>query len=233
MKSKMEKLPHLAGVGACEKELFHGTPDEATVRCICYQNFDPRMHGRHGTVYGKGVYFSSTAKYSHQYTEISPEKSGRRFMFFARVLVGKSTLGKPEFQRPPPVDPARPHGSLYDSCVNSTSYPTIFVIFDNGQCYPEFLIEYVANEKESSVGSSGVSVATTRKSVAAAATSAYAISVSRPPVVTCQSSTPVYVSPPGRQTASIRTVSVTTPTTATRTTVSPSSESSSKGCVVM
>jgi len=90
MKSKMEKLPHLAGgIGVREQMLFHGTPDEATVRCICHQNFDPRTHGRHGTVYGKGVYFSSSAKYSHQYTQPCPEKSGRRFMFFALVLVGR------------------------------------------------------------------------------------------------------------------------------------------------
>jgi len=148
MKSKMEKLPHLVGVGTEEQFLFHGTPDEATVRCICYQNFDPRMHGRHGTVYGKGVYFSSTAKYSHQYTRHCVEKNGRRFMFLARVLVGKSVVGNPELQRPPPVNPSRPHGSLYDSCVDSTSTPTIFVIFDNDQCYPEFLIEYELCEKE-------------------------------------------------------------------------------------
>ena len=88
MKSKM-KLPHLAATGVSQCGLFHGTPDEATVRCICHQNFDPRMHGRHVTVYGKGVYFSTTAKYSDGYSQ----NSGRRFMFVARVLVGKSAIG--------------------------------------------------------------------------------------------------------------------------------------------
>lgn len=147
MKSKMEKLPHLAGVGAKEQSFFHGTPDEATVRCICYQNFDPRMHGRHGTVYGKGVYFSTTAKYSHHYTK----NSDRKFMFYARALVGKSAPGTRDLQRPPPIDPSRPHGALFDSCVDHTSNPTIVVIFDNDQCYPEFLIEYESYEKEESV----------------------------------------------------------------------------------
>jgi len=147
MKSKMEKLPHLATVGVNEQKLFHGTPDEATVRCICHQNFDPRMHGRHGTVYGKGVYFSTTAKYSDQYTRPCAKNSGHRFMFFGRVLVGMSAVGRPELQRPPPVDVSRPHGALYDSCVNHVSVPSIFVIFDNDQCYPEFLIEYEVFEK--------------------------------------------------------------------------------------
>ena len=156
MKSKMEKLPHLAATGVSECVLFHGTPDEATVRCICHQNFDPRMHGRHGTVYGKGVYFSTTAKYSDGYSQ----NSGRRFMFVARVLVGKSAVGKPNLQRPPPIDPSRPHGSLFDSCVNSASKPSIFVIFDNDQCYPEFLIEYeVSGTGSGSVMSGNVAAA--------------------------------------------------------------------------
>jgi len=177
MKSKMEKLPHLAAVGVNERKLFHGTPDERTVRCICNQNFDPRMYGRHGTVYGKGVYFSTTAKYSNQYT--TTNSAGRRFMFLGRVLVGKSALGKSELQRPPPVDPSRPHGALYDSCVNSTSNPTIFVIFDNDQCYPEFLIEYEECEKDgmgtlsgTAASSGGVYATKPQRSAAAAATPA-------------------------------------------------------------
>jgi len=143
----MEKLPHLAAIGVQEQNLFHGTPDEETVRCVCHQNFDPRMHGRHATSYGKGAYFSISAEYSNDYAQPqtcldSSKNSGRRFMFFARVLVGKSTRGKSKFQRPPPVDPSCAHGALYDSCVDSISHPKIFVIFDNNQCYPEYLIEY-------------------------------------------------------------------------------------------
>lgn len=122
-----------------ERYLFHGTPDEQTVRCICHQNFDPRMYGRHGTVYGKGAYFSTTSKYSHGYTK---PVNGSRYMFFARVLVGKYTMGTSDLARPPAIDPTRPFGILYDTCVNNMTNPNIFVVFDNEQCYPEFLIEY-------------------------------------------------------------------------------------------
>jgi len=220
----MEKLPHLAGVGANERNLFHGTPDEATVRCICSQNFDPRMHGRHGTVYGKGVYFSATAKYSHQYTQPCPKSSGRRFMFFARTLVGKSTLGKPELQRPPPVDPSRPHGALFDSCVNNTSNPTIFVFFDNDQCYPEFLIEYEFYEQEET---SRVFATMPPSSAAAAATSSSSHSLSStsrpgstrsPSVTTAQTYTsrpvPTYTSRPVPASTQARPTSQSTASTA-------------------
>ena len=58
----------LDGIDPEERRVFHDTKEKETARCICHQNFDPRMHGVHGTKYGKGAYFSTTAKYSHEYT---------------------------------------------------------------------------------------------------------------------------------------------------------------------
>ena len=133
------------GLDPEEERLFHGTREEETARCICHQNFDPRMNGVNGTQYGKGAYFSKTAEYSHAFTRPNGEK-GIRFMFCARVAVGNVVAGRPEYPRPPPLDPRKPHGLLYDSCVDDVRSPKIFVIFDNDQCYPEYLIEYTGNE---------------------------------------------------------------------------------------
>ena len=90
-------------VSEMERKLFHGTPQEETVRCICNQNFDPRVHGAHGTAYGKGAYFSTSASYSNSYTTSSGR--GLRYMFYASVLVGRYVAGKSNYQRPPPLDP--------------------------------------------------------------------------------------------------------------------------------
>ena len=128
-----------------ELRLFHGTDESETALCICHQNFDPRMHGVHGTMFGKGAYVSATARYSHDYTNPNGE-DGIRFMFCARVAVGNIVAGRPEYPRPPPLDPSKPHERLYDSCVDAVGCPQIFVIFDNDQCYPEYLIEYTGNE---------------------------------------------------------------------------------------
>ena len=137
-----------------ERQLFHGTVDETTVRCICHQNFDHRMHGVHGTVYGKGAYFATTAKYSHQYTKpFGPGAS--RWMFSARVLIGKSALGNTEYRRPPPLDWQLPHGALYDTCVDNVDNPSIYVVFNDVQCYPEFLIEYKELQPPTTVPLSG------------------------------------------------------------------------------
>lgn len=61
-------------------------------------------------------------------------------MFRAKVLVGMFTQGKSGFRRPPEI-PGQSH-KLYDSCVDRSYDPSIFVIFDRAQSYPEYLIHY-------------------------------------------------------------------------------------------
>ena len=124
-----------------ERQLFHGTKPD-TVEAICQQGFDWRMCGKHGTSYGKGSYFACKANYSHCYTASTGMSRGHKQMFLARVVVGSYTRGNSSLTRPPPKDPFNPH-ALYDSCCNDTHNPALFVVFENGQSYPEFLITYM------------------------------------------------------------------------------------------
>lgn len=63
-------------------------------------------------------------------------------MFLAKVLVGKATLGKHYYRRPPPLNSRTKQHHLYDSCVDAVDKPTMFVVFDSCQCYPYYLIKY-------------------------------------------------------------------------------------------
>ncbi|XP_062610349.1 E3 ubiquitin-protein ligase RNF216-like [Saccostrea cucullata] len=65
-----------------------------------------------------------------------------KYMFVARVLVGRPGQGRPGMRKPP-EDPADPKGRPFNSCVNTPHKPSIFVIFDSTQCYPEYIIEYM------------------------------------------------------------------------------------------
>ncbi|XP_006887286.1 PREDICTED: poly [ADP-ribose] polymerase 12 [Elephantulus edwardii] len=122
-----------------ERQLFHGT-SSALVDAICQQNFDWRVCGLHGTSYGKGSYFARDAAYSHHYCESTSQNHA---MFLARVLVGEFTRGHCSFVRPPTKEG---QGAIfYDSCVNSVLDPSIFVIFEKHQVYPEYLIQYRAD----------------------------------------------------------------------------------------
>ncbi|XP_036007960.1 protein mono-ADP-ribosyltransferase PARP12 isoform X2 [Fundulus heteroclitus] len=119
-----------------QQYLFHGT-DETLVDPICEQNFDWRMCGVHGTAYGKGSYFAKDASYSDNYSKIGGSRT--KTMFVALVLIGEYTTGSGSYVRPPQKAGSK---AFYDSCVNSTGNPSIFVIFDKQQIYPEYLIKY-------------------------------------------------------------------------------------------
>uniref|UniRef100_A0A8C3NN61 Poly [ADP-ribose] polymerase n=1 Tax=Cyanoderma ruficeps TaxID=181631 RepID=A0A8C3NN61_9PASS len=122
-----------------EKQLFHGT-DLFSMKTICTQNFDWRICGSHGTNYGKGSYFARDACYAHAYCQGT---SLGHLMFVARVLVGDYVKGDAAYVRPP--EKSADKLCLYDSCVDDEFNPSVFVVFDKHQIYPEYIIEY---EKE-------------------------------------------------------------------------------------
>lgn len=119
-----------------ERQLFHGT-STGFVDAICQQNFDWRVSGLHGTSYGKGSYFARDAAYSHHYSKTDTKS---HTMFLARVLVGEFVRGNASFVRPPAKEGQG--DVLYDSCVNRVSDPSIFVVFEKHQAYPEYVIQY-------------------------------------------------------------------------------------------
>ncbi|KAK7896313.1 hypothetical protein WMY93_021638 [Mugilogobius chulae] len=118
-----------------EKKLFHGT-DPQFVDTICATNFDWRVCGVHGTSFGQGSYFARDASYSHFFTGYHEP----RFMFVSRVLVGEFTKGSSEYRRPPSKDGRGMN--LFDSCVNDVENPSIFVVFEKHQIYPEYVLQY-------------------------------------------------------------------------------------------
>ncbi|KAJ7398721.1 zinc finger CCCH-type antiviral protein 1-like isoform X1 [Pitangus sulphuratus] len=124
-----------------EKLLFHGT-NTSFMEAICAQNFDWRICGKNGTNYGMGSYFAREASYSHAYCQAT-EKGN--MMFVARVLVGDYIKGNAAYVRPPKksVDGLW----FYDSCVDDELNPSVFVVFEKHQIYPEYIIEYKEDEK--------------------------------------------------------------------------------------
>ncbi|XP_048358120.1 protein mono-ADP-ribosyltransferase PARP12-like [Sphaerodactylus townsendi] len=143
-KEQMKKAN--GGKDVDERMLFHGTAANH-VDAICQQNFDWRICGVHGTAYGKGSYFARDASYSDNYCgHNSTVKtmflalSISKTMFLSRVLVGEFTNGSSHYLRPPAKEGK--NTLFYDSCVNNIHNPSIFVIFEKHQIYPEYLIEY-------------------------------------------------------------------------------------------
>lgn len=84
-----------------------------------------------------GSYFTRDARSSHSYTD----KSGTdKCMFLCRVFIGEYSNGHPSYIHPPVKDGET--DVFYDSCVNDINNPSIFVVFEKHQVYPEYLIQY-------------------------------------------------------------------------------------------
>ena len=92
-----------------------------------------------GTVYGEGCYFARDASYSNRYA--SPDALGQKHMYLVRVLTGEFTTGSGTMVVAPPKDPKDPT-LLFESVVDHTTNPGIFVVFFDADAYPEYLITY-------------------------------------------------------------------------------------------
>lgn len=132
--------------GSLERHLFHGTTKEASEE-ICTSNFDPRVAGVNGVSHGHGTYFATAASHSHMFSaQFGPDEVCH--MFLAKVLVGKVTVGRSHYRRPPKLTSRKKQHCLYDACVDNVNLPTMFVVFDSCQCYPYYLIKYKNLPKE-------------------------------------------------------------------------------------
>ncbi|XP_078392367.1 protein mono-ADP-ribosyltransferase PARP10 [Cetorhinus maximus] len=121
-----------------EQDLYHGTTEESTKE-IYVHGFNRSFSGKNAAVYGQGVYFALNAVVSAQDQYSPPNASGHKFVFVAKVLTGAYTNGKSNMKTPPLKEnsdmPLR-----YDSLVDNCNNPKIFVIFNDTQAYPQYLI---------------------------------------------------------------------------------------------
>jgi hypothetical protein len=119
--------------------LFHGgRPD--TVDKILQQGFNRSFAGRNATLYGKGVYFARDASYSTYPRYSQRDANDVQSIFLARVVVGEYCLGVQDAITPDVRDAAT--SALYDSTVDNVRDPSIFVTYNDGQAYPEYLVKF-------------------------------------------------------------------------------------------
>ncbi len=85
------------------------------------------------------MYFARDAIYSHNYAPPGPIN---RHMYLTRVLTGEFTVGQQSMLVPPPKPNQQNKNVLYDSTVDNTGNPSIFVVYNDAQAYAEFLITY-------------------------------------------------------------------------------------------
>ncbi|XP_064364066.1 protein mono-ADP-ribosyltransferase PARP10 [Dromaius novaehollandiae] len=134
-KACMEKTCSARSV---ERVLFHGTTEQSS-REICLHGFNRSFCGKNATLYGLGVYFAVNAALSvrDKYSPCSAD--GSKYVFMAKALTGDYAAGRKDM-RAPPLKEASEAPLRYDSVVDNPGKPGIFVIFNDTQAYPQYLI---------------------------------------------------------------------------------------------
>lgn len=127
--------------------VFHGT-SETVVPMIVESGVDPlQSHiGPNGSWYGKGSNFAADSSYSRDDKFAKPNAVGHKFMFVARLLVGRTCQGSSGMVQGTPIVPGVGETAIpsdrADTAVNDLAQPKIFVVFERMQSYPEFVIEF-------------------------------------------------------------------------------------------
>ncbi|XP_052278979.1 uncharacterized protein LOC127877306 isoform X2 [Dreissena polymorpha] len=133
--------------------LFHGTTED-TIDTICQDGLDSRL-GSGKAMFGPGVYGAEKALKADQYTDDPTSRTygqGKvKKMFLMRMLLGQCFVcddqNPTKYKRAPCCtcfsDVCKQHLQRFDSVIgDNQKLFREFVVYDNGQCYPEYLITY-------------------------------------------------------------------------------------------
>lgn len=129
-----------------ERFLFHGTtstPPEAIHTDEV--GIDLRHASPYG-VWGRAIYFAEDAVSSANFCHKNSD--GSYSIFLARVALGDCVeLEMQSSLKAPPVKPKCDKSSevkmRYDSVKGSLAGSDVYMIYDNGRVYPEFLITFI------------------------------------------------------------------------------------------
>ncbi|XP_015284501.1 PREDICTED: poly [ADP-ribose] polymerase 14-like [Gekko japonicus] len=137
---KKQEMDAKNGTTNNEKRLFHGTAS-SSLTLINNSGFNRSYAGIHAAAYGNGTYFAVNASYSAQDTYSKPDADGKKYMYLARVLVGEYCAGSAGLVVPKAKNGTDPT-NLYDSVTDNVRKPAMFIIFNDIQAYPEYLITF-------------------------------------------------------------------------------------------
>ncbi|KAH0621327.1 hypothetical protein JD844_022484 [Phrynosoma platyrhinos] len=123
-----------------ERLLFHGTAS-TSLTLINNSGFNRSYAGMHAAAYGNGTYFAVNASYSAHDTYSKPDANRKKYMYLARVLVGEYCVGTQGLVVPYAKSTTDPT-NLFDSVTDNVKTPSMFVIFNDIQAYPQYLITF-------------------------------------------------------------------------------------------
>jgi len=156
------------GKGANVVHVWHGTRENDPM-VICRDGKDGfMMQQSRAGMWGNGIYFASKASYSDSYAYEEQEQQGglsslfkqnrglssiftmittHRTLILSRLVVGDEIdLPSDKTLRHPPK---KPDGNgRYDTVTGLTSGSKVYIVYENGRAYPEYLVTYTSTTQE-------------------------------------------------------------------------------------
>jgi len=101
-------------------------------------------------LWGRGIYFADKASYSKNYSYTPyPKAKGDLEMFLTRLTVGKEiNLKQDRTLTVPPVDVTS--GLKYNTVTGNTAGSQVWIVYENGRAYPEYLVRYYVGSRDKS-----------------------------------------------------------------------------------
>ncbi|XP_077994943.1 uncharacterized protein LOC144448548 [Glandiceps talaboti] len=129
-----------------ERILYHGTRGER-VDPVTYDRFDRAFAGTGvGAHFGKACYFAVNSGLPLDYHSLPDSKTGIKWMFQVRVLIGEYAQGERDMVKPPYKDEARK--IRYDTIADNVRNPGFFGTFTDYQAYPEYIISFLGGRQK-------------------------------------------------------------------------------------
>ena len=148
------------GINDEELSVWHGTSKlEPSIIHSDTQDGFMMQFSRKG-LWGRGIYFATKSSYSHSYAykpngEVTQHEDERE-MFLAKLLVGKTVeMNRDESPQKatecssltvPPIDPLT--GMKYNTVTGWTGGSHIWVVYENGRGYPDYLVRYYRGTRD-------------------------------------------------------------------------------------
>lgn len=89
-------------------------------------------------MWGMGLYFAEKASYSNAYAFRTAQ--GQKSILLAKLLAGEEVhLQSDSTLRMPPD---KPDGRRYDTVTGTTGGSKVYIVYENGRAYPEYLVTY-------------------------------------------------------------------------------------------
>lgn len=89
-------------------------------------------------MWGRGLYFAEKASYSNSYAFTTAQ--GRKCILLAKLLAGEEIHMQSD--RSLRFPPDRPDGRRYDTVTGTTGGSKVYIVYENGRAYPEYMVTY-------------------------------------------------------------------------------------------